>query len=561
MATDPLPTPSSDARHEAWGSRLGVVLAVAGSAVGLGNFLRFPGNVAENGGGIFMIPYFVSMILLGIPLVWAEWSLGRYGGRYGFHSSPGIMGLVGRHASWRYLGSLGIVIPIIILMYYALIEAWCLMYAWNYLVGAFELGDTREAVIEGAGDTFNTLVGTNKDGAVFNTSQTPLLWFWLITVAVNLFIIYHGVAAGIERFCLVAMPMMAVAAIVVLIRVLTLPGQDDGMGGTRTVLDGLGFMWNPQPTEDGGSSFAYLLNAEVWLAAAGQIFFSLSVGFGIIVNYASYLKRKDDVVLSGLTAASTNQFFEVCLGGLITIPAGFLFLGLALEGSLSSTFSMGFNVLPVVFSEMPLGRFFGFLWFFMLFLAAITSSLSMLQPGIAFLEEGLNIGRRASTTLLGLVSVLGSAFVLYFSGGLVALDMFDFWVGSLMIFILSMVIAILLAWRFGAERARAEAQVGAAIPIPAIWTFVIRYVTPTYLLVIFVFWCINNLPERIAKLFEPGAQVQLLSLLFIAAFFVAVLVLIGIASSNWGDASKLPPPIDKDDEPQTPAQTRDAGGA
>src|SRR5690606_7050244 len=124
-----------------------------------------------------------------------------------------------------------------------------------------------------------------------------------------------------------------------------------------------------------------LLVPSTWLAAAGQVFFSLSVGFGIILNYASYLKRKDDVVLSSLTASSVNEFFEVCLGGLITIPAAFLFLGVALtDPKTTGTFGIGFIALPNVFAAMPGGQFFGFLWFFMLFLAAITSSLSMLQP-------------------------------------------------------------------------------------------------------------------------------------------------------------------------------------
>ncbi len=140
------------------------------------------------------------------------------------------------------------------------------------------------------------------------------------------------------------------------------------------------------------------MEAQTWLAASGQIFFSFSAGFGIIINYASYLRRNDDVALSGLTAASVNEFFEVCLGGLITLPAAFIFLGAA--ATKQGTFGLGFNALPNVFAVMPGGRFFGFGWFFMLFLAAITSSISMLQPVIAFFEEGLGLKRHASVTFL-----------------------------------------------------------------------------------------------------------------------------------------------------------------
>ena len=177
----------------------------------------------------------------------------------------------------------------------------------------------------------------------------------------------------------------------------------------------------------------------------------MSVGFGIIINYASYLKRDKDVVLTGLTASTTNEFFEVCLAGLITIPAAFIFLGAA--GTTGGTFGIGFNALPIVFLHMPGGSFFGFLWFFMLFLAAITSSLSMLQPGIAFLEEGLDIDRNKSVTLLGLLTAAGSLFVVYNSKGLAALDTMDFWVGTAMIFVLATLQVILYGWVLGIEKA------------------------------------------------------------------------------------------------------------
>ena len=141
-----------------------------------------------------------------------------------------------------------------------------------------------------------------------------------------------------------------------------------------------------------------MLIVNLWLAAASQIFFSLSVGFGVIITYASYLKVNDDVVLSGLTASSTNEFFEVAIGGMISIPAAVAFFGVVGLASIGlTTFDIGFKVLPLVFSEMPLGGLFGFLFFFLLFIAAITSSLSMLQPAMAFLEENLTINRKVIT--------------------------------------------------------------------------------------------------------------------------------------------------------------------
>ena len=298
---------------DGWTSRLGVILAVAGSAVGLGNFLRFPGQAAQNGGGAFLIPYFVSLLVLGIPLCWAEWTMGRYGGSRGFNSAPGIFSVIWRNGLSKYLGLPALLIPLGIYMYYVVIEAWCLGYAISYLDGSLMLGTDSDKY----GQFFGDFVGVGENGALFEEGNRKLLYLVLGTFVLNFILIYRGVAKGIESFCKIAIPMMVVCAICVLVRVLTLPPHESG----RTVVDGLGFMWNPD--------FNALGKSDTWLAASGQVFFSLSVGFGIIVNYSSYLKKKDDVVLSGLTASSMNEFFEVCLGGLITLPAAFIFLGAA----------------------------------------------------------------------------------------------------------------------------------------------------------------------------------------------------------------------------------------
>ncbi|MCB9866647.1 MAG: sodium-dependent transporter [Phycisphaerales bacterium] len=508
---------------EQWGSRIGVVLAVAGSAVGLGNFLRFPGLAAQNGGGAFMVPYFCALIFLGIPICWAEWTMGKYGGQFGFNSAPAIFGVLGRRPAWRYVGVLGVLIPVVIYMYYVYIESWCLQYAWNYLVGGINLGTDKAQFAEESAKFFTSVTGDKSDGVMLHGSIHQSVVFWVIVFTINFFLIFRGVSRGIEVFCKYAVPLMALCAVAVLIRVLTL----DNIG------EGLGFMWNPKPKAAGESWLTQLLNPDVWLAATGQIFFSLSVGFGVIINYASYLKRKDDVVLSGLTASSTNEFFEVCLGGLITVPAAFLFLGSAglSKDVLNSSFALGFKTLPVVFEYMRFGHFFGFCWFFMLFLAAITSSLSMLQPAIAFLEEGLRIGRRASVTILGLVTASGSFLCIWFSKDLAALDTMDFWVGTAMIFVLAMVQVFLFAWVFGVDRGVKFAEDGAEIRLPRAFKFVISFVAPLYLLVVFLLWCISNLPGYIKQLLQGG--VPLFIVLFIAGIVVFLLILIYLAGKHW----------------------------
>lgn len=524
-------------KTEQWGTRLGMILAVAGSAVGLGNFLRFPGTAAANGGGGFMIPYFCALIFLGIPICWAEWIMGKHGGQFGFNSSPAIFGLLGRRPIWRYLGVLGLIIPVIIYMYYVLIESWCMGYAVSYLAGWIDLGNDPAQFATQSVDYFNGFVGANENGLMLDGRVHISVVVWLIVFAVNFYFIFRGLSKGIETFCKWAIPLMALCAIAVLIRVLTL-GAPDPARPELNVVNGLGYMWNPKPLDSDHTWISALAQPKVWMAAAGQIFFSLSVGFGVIINYASYLKRKDDVVLSGLTASATNEFFEVCLGGLITIPAAFVFLGVA-GAEKVGVFSLGFHTLPVVFEFMPAGRLFGFLWFFMLFLAAITSSLSMLQPAIAFLEESLGVGRRASVTLLGLITGLGSLFVIYFSKDTKVLAFLDDTIGTITIVVLAAVQTILFGWVFGAKRGVKIAAEGAEMRLPRFFPFVIRYVTPTYLLIMLGMWCYTDLGKYVDQI--RSDNVILLAFGMVVVVTVFLLMLINIGGRRWQAETKDAP--------------------
>ena len=273
-----------------------------------------------------------------------------------------------------------------------------------------------------------------------------------------------------------------------------------------------------------------------WLAAAGQIFFSLSVGFGIIITYSSYMKEDDDVALSGLTAAAGNGFCEVVLGGLITIPAAFVFLGVPFVENPPGTFGMGFVSLPNVFNLMPAGAFFGFLFFFLLFLAAVTSSLSMLQPAVALFEEGLGIGRKASVALLGFITLFGSMFVVFFSKDLTAMDTIDFWVGNVCIYVMATIQVILFGWVLGLQRGMKELERGAEIGLPKSLGFVIKYVSPLYLLLIFGFWLVGKLPERVRAIgdVEPGdPPVVALALGLIAAVLILFVLIVNRAIDRW----------------------------
>jgi NSS family neurotransmitter:Na+ symporter len=461
--------------RDSWGSRLGVIMAVAGSAVGLGNFLRFPVQAARNGGGAFMIPYFVALLLVGIPLMWIEWSIGRYGGGLEHSSAPGVFhSLREKNRFIKYFGVVGIFGPLVIMIYYTYIESWTLAYSF------FSLTQKYSSIVDQASmQSFLRGFQGLERNEYFSSIATAYIFF-LITFVLNMIVLSRGIRGGIEKFCKFAMPTLLLFGVILAVRVLTL-GTPDPARPDWNIVNGLGYLWNPD--------FSQLKNAKVWLAATGQIFFTLSVGMGVILTYASYLKKGDDVALSGLTAVSMNETAEVILGGSIVIPAAFVFFGAASMGALanSGAFNLGFVTMPLIFGKMPFSEILGFLWFGLLFLAGVTSSVSMAQPAIAFLEDEFNISRQRAVQIFGVVTfVLCNGAIFFLGKGVV--DELDFWGGTFCLVIFATLEVILFGWVFGINRAWEEAHHGADMKIPGIYKHIIKYVTPVFLLVILTAW-------------------------------------------------------------------------
>lgn len=504
--------------RDRWGTRLGVILAVAGSAVGLGNFLRFPVQAAKNGGGAFMIPYFIALVLIGIPMVWVEWTAGRFGGGYEHSSAPGIF-----HSLWRknrfikYFGIAGIFGPFLIYMYYVYIESWCLAYSFYSITGKLSEISSSEGFVHFLGN----YQGVESPG-VF-AGSTAALVFFLITFVLNISVLRFGIKGGIEKLCNIALPLLMFFGIILAVRVITLFAPDP-LHPDWNSINGLGFLWNPD--------FSALKSAKVWLSAAGQIFFTLSVGMGVILTYASYLKKQDDVVLSGLTAASTNEFAEVVIGGSIVIPAAFIFFG---PGQIvgiaeSGAFNLGFVTMPQIFGKIPVGALFGFLWFFMLFLAGITSSISLAQPSIAFLEDEFNIPRKKAVVIFAVTSfVLCLPAMLFLHRGV--LDDLDFWGGSFFIVVGATLEIIILAWVFGIDKAWDEMHHGCQMRVPRIFRFIIKYITPTFLLLILGYWFYSDWWKVITMQGVPEENLPyvLVMRLVILAFLVLLAILVWLS--------------------------------
>ena len=504
-------------KRDAWKSRLGIIMAVSGSAVGLGNFLRFPVQAAQNGGGAFMIPYFISLLLLGVPLMWIEWTVGRFGGGFGHGTAPGIF-----HNMWRknrfikYFGVIGIFGPLVIFIYYNYIASWTLAYAVFSAVGKYGQVTDQNTMLS----LLRGFQGIEKN-QFFSNIQSAYIFF-LITFAVNIIIIYKGISGGIERLCKIAIPTLFVFGIIIAVRVLTL-GAPEAARPDWNIINGLGFLWNPD--------FAALKSAKVWLAAAGQIFFTLSVGMGVILTYASYLKKTDDVALSGLTAASTNEFAEIIIGSSIVIPAAYVFFGphqiqqIAADGA----FNLGFVTMPLIFQRIALSAFFGCMWFTLLFLAGITSSVSMAQPSIAFLEDEFNISKKKAVIIFSVISfILCQPAIFFLKHGVV--NELDFWGGTFCLVLFATVETILFGWIFGIGKAWEEIHHGADMKIPRTYKFIIKYITPLFLFCILGFWFYQEgipviMMKGVSQADKPyvlGIRLMLLAMILTLAIMVRV---------------------------------------
>ena len=513
---------SNIAHRESWGSRIGLILAVAGNAIGLGNFLRFPVQAAENGGGTFMIPYFISFFLLGIPLMWMEWSIGRFGGRHGYGSTPGMFSKLWNHPAAKYLGILGLFIPFTVMVYYCFIESWTLGYSFFAFMGT--LKEYIAGTVSAGGSELNHSSQFLKEyqGVVqsdFFSGFTYAVIFLVITLGANFWVLYKGLSGGIEKFAKIAMPLLFLFAILLVIRIFTL---DTPAGSNGTISQGLAYIWNP--------NFSELGNVNVWLAAAGQIFFTLSLGMGSIHVYASYLKDKDDVALNGLSTGFTNEFAEVILGSAIAIPVAVLFFGLAetVDIAKGGSFNLGFVSMSVIFNHIEFGSFFGFIWFFLLFFAGITSSIAMGQPIVAFMREEFKWSHeKAVIFLFGLLAVLVIPVVLYTKFGY--LDELDFWAGTFFLVVFGAIECILFVWVFGMDNAWKEINLGADIKIPKIFYYIMKYITPVFLIVLLGAWVYQSAWDQLMMKsvseenlpYVLGARIFMIGLITLFAFMVA----------------------------------------
>lgn len=411
---------------------------------------------------------------MGIPLLWIEWSIGRHGGQHGHHATPGLLDVLGKSKILKYFGVFGIFTNLIVAAYYCYIESWTLAYVWHSITGTFHNMSAQEVA-----QFFNNYLDKGSDS--FINIPVLAIIFFLITISVNLFILSRGISKGIEAAAKVLMPILLIFGAFLAIRALTLNAGE--LGAVNDAIDGLNFLWQPD--------FTSLSDPKVWLAAAGQVFFTLSVGMGSILCYAAYLRETDDVALNAATAGFMNEFVEVVLGGSIIIPIAVAYLGFpfleAIQGGEVGGFEITFVTMPTLFHNWGpvLASIAGILWFGLLFFAGITSSLSMGQPLMAFLQDSFGFTRKKSTFIFGLtIFLLAIPCILFYELG--AFDEYDYWAGTFSLVVFALGESIIFVWVFGIDNAWNEINKGADIKIPYFFRYILKYVTPLFLLVVFI---------------------------------------------------------------------------
>ncbi len=471
---------------EAWGSRVGLILAMAGNAVGLGNFLRFPVQAIQNGGGAFIIPYLVCFLLMGIPLLYVEWSMGRFGGNKGHHSTPFILGSMDKRKFWKYIGVFGIFTNLAVAAYYCYLESWTLSWMWHSITGSFS-GQTQAEV-------------ASFFGSYVSLETIEPIIFWVICLLLNTWILSRGLSGGVEKVAKIGMPLLIIFGAILAFIAVTLKAGDHGAVNDGTV--GLNFLWTPD--------FSSIWSAKVWLAAAGQIFFTLSIGMGSIQCYASYVRSKDDIALNAMSAGWMNGFVEIVLGSAIIIPiaVGYLGIDAVVEMTKNGGLGLGFKTLPYLFDQFggALGVMCGVFWFGLLFFAGITSSLAMGTPCMGFLQDEFGWKREKAAWTFGLtVLILGLPTVLFFNYGV--FDEYDYWAGTVSLVVFALLEIILFAWVFGMDKGWREITSGADIKVPTIFKYIIKFVTPIMLGLVFI----ASLPGIWSQIKNEGIDKQILA--------------------------------------------------
>jgi len=445
----------SDKRGQ-WKSEFGFVLAAVGSAIGLGNIWRFSYMAYENGGGAFLIPYVVALLTAGIPLLLLEFGVGHE--RIG--SAPLAYAKI--NPKWEWLGWWAVTFVMFgIVLYYTAVIAWCL----NFFFYSFDLqwGDDPNAFF------FEKFLKVSDSPANFGEIRTPIFFSLAVIWFLNWAIVYRGVDKGIEMANRIFMPLLFLLTAVLVFWAINLEGASVGI---KAYL-------NPD--------FSKLANPKVWIDAYSQIFFTLSLGFGIMIAYASYLPAKSNITKSAFLTAFINSTFSLFAGFATFSLLGYMAVkqGKEISDVVSQSIGLAFVAYPKAMTLLPGGNIFGAIFFFSLVVAGLSSSISIIEAFVAAITDKFGIKRGKLITFLSIGGFVGSV-VFTTQAGLLWLDIVDHFITHYCLVLVGILECFLVGWFFNLEMIRKHINKVSSIKLGLWWSFLIKFFVPAILLIILV---------------------------------------------------------------------------
>lgn len=439
-------------KRDGFGSKIGIIAAAAGSAIGLGNIYRFPCELGNNGGAAFLLVYLAVVIFLGIPVMLSELVIGRRSQS----NAVGAFKKLAPKSAWPIVGYMGVLCGFIIFAFYSTVSGWTLEYVIKAVTNSFQGKD---------------LAAMEQDFTDFHNMGWRNVMWQAIFIFLTGFVVFKGVQNGIERYAKILMPLLLVILIVLGIRSVTLPGAKEG----------LSFLFRPDFSK---------IDGNVLISALGQGFFSLSLGMGALITYGSYIKKKDNLTSTAFSVVLADTLIAL-LAGLVIFPAAFSF-------GIRPTAGMGlvFNTIPMIFNQMTGGYIFCIIFFVLLAIAALTSTISLLEVVVAYLSEELHINRKWSTVWASVATLFIGSFASlslmentpFAIGGRTVFDLMDFVSSNILLPLGGVLIVIFVGWRLGKakffEEVTNEGTIKASLK--KVIFFIIRYLAPIAITIVFI---------------------------------------------------------------------------
>ena len=483
-------------KREQWGTRLGFVLAAIGSAIGLGNIWRFPYVAYENGGGAFFIPYLFAMLTAGIPFLILEFSIG--------HKIRGSASGIFKRLSpnWEWVGWWQILVSFVISIYYVAVVGW----SRSYFFLAMKQGWGSDT----AGFFFKEYLALsdgpfNLGGIRWNIMASVVAAWGICWV-----VLFKGVKQGIETASKIFMPLLFIMVIIITLRAVTLPGSHEGMN------------WMFQP------DFSKLLDMKVWVAAYGQLFFSLSVGFAIMLTYSGYLPEKSDIANNAFITAFCNCGFSILCGIMVFSVLGNMAQaqGVGVDKVVSSGVGLAFVTIPKAINNLPGPVLFGTLFFLALVFAGLSSLISICEVSVAAMMEKFGWSRRRAVTSYCIFGLLaGTVFTTH--AGLLILDIVDHFINNFGVLAGGLVEIIFLSWFCNLDTFKEHLNAISDFKVGAWWNFCLKIVTPLVL----GYMSVANLIDDIKK---PYGGYSGSAVFWLGWFMVVALVVLGFLAQLDG---------------------------